>query len=82
MSETIFSSLNVTDTDLPASRESAWPARGAIVNVASQAGLMGNGDLPAYVASKHGVVGLSKSVSESWYESVLDSVLTLFARTA
>lgn len=33
------------------------------MNVSSQAGLMGNGDLPAYVATKHGVVGLSKSVS-------------------
>ncbi|EXJ90143.1 hypothetical protein A1O3_03212 [Capronia epimyces CBS 606.96] len=40
---------------------SEFEARGAIVNVSSQAGLMGNGNLPAYVASKHGVVGLSKS---------------------
>ncbi|OCK78502.1 oxidoreductase [Lepidopterella palustris CBS 459.81] len=43
------------------SKDSPWPARGAIVNVSSQAGLMGNGDLPCYVATKHGVVGLSKS---------------------
>jgi NAD(P)-dependent dehydrogenase (short-subunit alcohol dehydrogenase family) len=44
-------------------RDSLYPARGAIVNVSSQAGLMGNPNLPAYVASKHGVIGLSKSVS-------------------
>ena len=37
--------------------------RGAIVNVASAAGLMGFANLPAYVASKHGVVGLTKAVA-------------------
>ena len=36
---------------------------GAIVNTASGAGLMGFAHLPAYVASKHGVVGLTKSVA-------------------
>lgn len=36
---------------------------GAIVNVASAAGLMGFAQLPAYVASKHGVIGLTKSVA-------------------
>jgi NAD(P)-dependent dehydrogenase (short-subunit alcohol dehydrogenase family) len=39
--------------------------RGAIVNVASAAGLMGFANLPAYVASKHGVIGLTKSVALS-----------------
>jgi NAD(P)-dependent dehydrogenase (short-subunit alcohol dehydrogenase family) len=36
---------------------------GAIVNTASAAGLMGFAMLPAYVASKHGVIGLTKSVA-------------------
>ncbi|WP_334143503.1 glucose 1-dehydrogenase [Rhabdothermincola sp.] len=36
---------------------------GAIVNVASAAGLMGFAHLPAYVASKHGVIGLTRSVA-------------------
>jgi NAD(P)-dependent dehydrogenase (short-subunit alcohol dehydrogenase family) len=36
---------------------------GAIVNTASAAGLIGFANLPAYVASKHGVVGLTKSVA-------------------
>lgn len=36
---------------------------GAVVNVASAAGLMGFAHLPAYVASKHGVVGLTKSIA-------------------
>jgi NAD(P)-dependent dehydrogenase (short-subunit alcohol dehydrogenase family) len=36
---------------------------GAIVNTASAAGLMGFANLPAYVASKHGVIGLTKSVA-------------------
>ncbi|KAJ0416439.1 oxidoreductase [Aspergillus carlsbadensis] len=43
------------------SHDSPFPARGAICNVSSQAGLMGNGNLPSYVATKHGVVGLSRS---------------------
>ncbi len=36
---------------------------GSVVNVASGAGLMGFALLPAYVASKHGVIGLTKSVA-------------------
>ena len=37
--------------------------RGAIVNVASGAGIVGFAGLPAYVASKHGVVGLTKAAA-------------------
>jgi NAD(P)-dependent dehydrogenase (short-subunit alcohol dehydrogenase family) len=37
--------------------------RGAIVNCASIAGLVGFAELPAYVASKHGVVGLTRSAA-------------------
>lgn len=37
--------------------------RGAIVNCASVAGLCGFASLPAYVASKHGIVGLTKSAA-------------------
>ncbi|PHQ39550.1 short chain dehydrogenase [Halorubrum persicum] len=36
---------------------------GAIVNTASMAGLVGMGGLSSYAASKHGVVGLTKSVA-------------------
>lgn len=37
--------------------------RGSIVNIASSAGLVGVSTLPAYVSSKHGVVGLTKAVA-------------------
>ena len=37
--------------------------RGTIVNTASAAGLVGARGIPAYVASKHGVVGLTKSAA-------------------
>jgi NAD(P)-dependent dehydrogenase (short-subunit alcohol dehydrogenase family) len=36
---------------------------GAVVNVASAAGMMGFAHLPAYVASKHGVIGLTRAVA-------------------
>ena len=36
---------------------------GAIVNTASVAGLFGSPGMPAYVASKHGVLGLTKVAS-------------------
>jgi NAD(P)-dependent dehydrogenase (short-subunit alcohol dehydrogenase family) len=58
--------INLTGTFLCLQAELAvmGPAgRGAIVNVASAAGLMGFANLPGYVASKHGVVGLTKSVA-------------------
>jgi NAD(P)-dependent dehydrogenase (short-subunit alcohol dehydrogenase family) len=58
--------VNLTSTflclkaEIPAMMSSGG---GAVVNVASAAGLMGFAHLPAYVASKHGVVGLTKSVA-------------------
>ncbi|HET8611806.1 MAG TPA: SDR family oxidoreductase [Sphingomonas sp.] len=39
---------------------------GAIVNTASINGLVGNGAQPAYVASKHGVVGLTRHGALRW----------------
>lgn len=41
----------------------AMPDGGSIVTVASTAGLGGVDDMPAYTASKHGVVGLTKAAA-------------------
>ena len=38
---------------------------GRIINLASVAGLVGDGGGPAYVASKHGVVGLTRQLAVS-----------------
>src|SRR5215467_11180893 len=40
--------------------------RGAIVNVASIAGLLGIADRAAYNASKHGLVGLTRTLAAEW----------------
>jgi len=40
--------------------------KGAIVNTASINGLVGNGGQPAYTASKHGVVGLTRHGALRW----------------
>jgi len=40
--------------------------RGAIVNVASIAGLLGIADRVAYNASKHGLVGLTRTLAAEW----------------
>ena len=39
---------------------------GSIVNVASIAGLVGIGDRTAYNASKHGLVGLTRTLAAEW----------------
>ena len=39
---------------------------GSIINVASVAGLLGIGDRSAYNASKHGLVGLTRTLAAEW----------------
>ncbi|MCV2355825.1 3-hydroxybutyrate dehydrogenase [Paucibacter sp. B2R-40] len=49
-----------TRAALPSMRERGW---GRIINIASVHGLVASADKAAYVASKHGVVGLTKTVA-------------------
>jgi len=42
------------------------PRGGRIINLASTAGLVGDGGGPAYVAAKHGVVGLTRQLAVSY----------------
>jgi NAD(P)-dependent dehydrogenase (short-subunit alcohol dehydrogenase family) len=53
-----------------AAGEQLRAAGGAVVNVASMAGVVGVKRQHAYVASKHGLVGLTKSVALDWAPDV------------
>ena len=59
--------FHVTQAVLPAMQEAAADPQngtpGRIINIASTAGLMGYAYVSAYVAAKHGVVGLTKSLA-------------------
>ncbi|HEU5197884.1 MAG TPA: SDR family NAD(P)-dependent oxidoreductase [Methylomirabilota bacterium] len=58
--------INLSGTFFACKRalEEMVPAgRGRIINLASVAGLIGDGGGPAYVASKHGVVGLTRQLA-------------------
>jgi NAD(P)-dependent dehydrogenase (short-subunit alcohol dehydrogenase family) len=64
-------SINLTGTFLGSKRALAdMLPRGAgrIINIASVAGLGGTGGGPAYVASKHGVVGLTRQLAITYAE--------------
>lgn len=69
MSPALFTkviAINLTGTFFGCKRalEEMVPAgRGRIINLASVAGLVGDGGGPAYVASKHGVVGLTRQLA-------------------
>jgi NAD(P)-dependent dehydrogenase (short-subunit alcohol dehydrogenase family) len=61
--------INLTGTFMGAKRalaEMLPRGAGRIVNIASVAGLVGDGGGPAYVASKHGVVGLTRQLAVSY----------------
>jgi NAD(P)-dependent dehydrogenase (short-subunit alcohol dehydrogenase family) len=47
-------------------RQMLAAGRGAIINVASVAGLVGIADRAAYNASKHGLVGLTRTLAAEW----------------
>ncbi|HSW15910.1 MAG TPA: 3-hydroxybutyrate dehydrogenase [Ramlibacter sp.] len=56
----LSSAFHATRLALPAMREANW---GRIINVASVHGLVASAEKAAYVAAKHGVVGLTKVVA-------------------
>lgn len=53
-----------------AAGEQLLEAEGSVINIASTAGLVGVKRQHAYVASKHGLVGLTKSMAMDWAPTV------------
>jgi 3-hydroxybutyrate dehydrogenase len=56
----LSSAFHTTRLALPGMKKRNW---GRIINIASVHGLVGSGQKSAYVASKHGIVGFTKSVA-------------------
>ena len=56
----LTSAFHTTRLAIPAMREANW---GRVLNVASAHGLVASAQKSAYVAAKHGIVGLTKSVA-------------------
>jgi len=56
----LSSAFHTTRLVMPKMRQANW---GRIINVASVHGLVASADKSAYVAAKHGIVGLTKSVA-------------------
>ena len=56
----LSSSFHTIRAALPVMKAKGW---GRIINVASTHGLVASGEKTAYVAAKHGLIGLTKSVS-------------------
>ena len=56
----LSSAFHTTRLAIPAMREANW---GRVVNVASAHGLVASAQKSAYVAAKHGIVGLTKTVA-------------------
>ena len=56
----LTSAFHTTRLAIPAMREANW---GRIINVASAHGLVASAQKSAYVAAKHGIVGLTKTVA-------------------
>jgi NAD(P)-dependent dehydrogenase (short-subunit alcohol dehydrogenase family) len=51
---------------------------GSIINIASIAGLMGDEDRVAYNASKHGMIGLTRTLAAEW--TAASFAVTRYAR--
>ncbi|TWT02054.1 3-hydroxybutyrate dehydrogenase [Reyranella sp. CPCC 100927] len=56
----LSSSFHTIRAALPLMKKAGW---GRIINIASTHGLVASGEKTAYVAAKHGVIGLTKSVA-------------------
>lgn len=58
----LTSTFNCCRAVLPVMREQR---SGLIINIASKAGRIGEGDFAAYCAAKHGVIGLTRALADS-----------------
>ncbi len=59
----LSSAFHAMQAAIPAMKARGW---GRIVNIASAHGLVGSAEKSAYVAAKHGIIGLTKVAGSSW----------------
>jgi 3-hydroxybutyrate dehydrogenase len=64
----LTSNFHTTAVALPIMRKAGW---GRVINIASAHGLRAHADKSAYVAAKHGVVGLTKTVAMETAEEAI-----------
>src|SRR5207244_1850993 len=75
----LSSAFHASRLSLPAMRKNKW---GRIINVASAHGLVGSPFKSAYVAAKHGIVGLTKVIAlETAEEDITCNAITFVRPT-
>src|SRR3546814_9770974 len=70
----LSAAFHATKAALPAMRKKGW---GRVINIASAHGLAASPEKSAYVAAKHGIIGLTKVTRSEEHTSELPSLMRI-----